>query len=264
LVHHDHSIWLGTTMATVSVIIPTLNEESYIGLLLADLYRQKQQLSQVLVVDGHSTDQTEKVVSSWTKKWHAVQFVRSPHKGVGFQRDWGGRHACKHKKVAGSSQPHYLYFLDADTRISETFILTTVSLMKRNKLDAACPQYVPVTSSWAIKLIFGALNELFRFGQKHFPAGAGPCMLVTAELFKKIDGFNKKLLIDDLDFVHRAGQLGNFKILSVPVFVSTRRFEKYGILITALQYVKISWYFVRKNTARTNELSYEFGKFNKN
>jgi cellulose synthase/poly-beta-1,6-N-acetylglucosamine synthase-like glycosyltransferase len=254
---------------TISVIIPTLNEEHFISAVLADLYHQTRQPDQVLVVDGHSTDKTAAVVKVWSKKWPAVTLLASPKTGVGNQRDFGGRAAVQ-AKSAQKNRQQLLYFFDADVRVPRDFLDKTISEILHHSIDAACPRYIPVTSTLRnfhqklmVKTLFAFLNCLFWFGQKYFPAGAGPCMIVTAPLFQKLQGFNSKILVDDLDFVHRAGMLGNFAILDQPVFVSTRRFEKYGTLQTFWQYLQVSWLFITHRTEHTNTLRYEFGKFKK-
>jgi GT2 family glycosyltransferase len=195
--------------------------------------------------------------------------VKCPVLGVGSQRDFGGRAAVQTKSAQRYKQ-HLLYFFDADVRLHKDFLDKTLSEMENHAVDAACPQYIPVTRTLknfhqilVVKTLFAFLNFLFWVGQKHFPAGAGPCMIVTATLFKKLRGFNSQILVDDLDFVHRAGRLGNFAILDQPVFVSTRRFKQYGTWQTFWQYLQVSWLFITQRAEDTNTLSYEFGKFKK-
>ena len=49
-------------MSTLSVIIPTLNEERHVGALLSDVASQSRRPDEVLVVDAGSTDGTIEVV----------------------------------------------------------------------------------------------------------------------------------------------------------------------------------------------------------
>ena len=50
----------------VSLIIPTMNEEGAIGRLLAEI--PKKIIHEIIVIDGHSTDNTEKEVRALLKK----------------------------------------------------------------------------------------------------------------------------------------------------------------------------------------------------
>ncbi len=256
---------------SISVVIPTLNEQRCIGSVLKDLYLQSRRPDHIIIVDGGSTDNTEAVIRIWSKFWPRVQFVEFPHRGVGAQRDFGGTYATKMLGQATSTNAtHLLYFFDADIHIPKHFIASTAQKMQHEHLDAACPHYQPLTEVLknpvhvvCIQVLFAFLNGMIWFGQQHFPAGAGSCIIVTAEHFKKIGGFTASVLVDDLDFVHRAGKTGRFKILPFSIYFSTRRFAQYGVLRTAWQYLQIGWFFLVKRIHRTNQLQYEFGKFDK-
>src|SRR5215210_2702060 len=52
-------------MTTVSVIIPALNEERHIGLLLSDIERQSRRPEEVIVVDAGSGDGTVAIVEGF-------------------------------------------------------------------------------------------------------------------------------------------------------------------------------------------------------
>ena len=60
----------------VSVVIPTRNEEAAIGRVIADLPRDL--VTEVLVVDGGSTDQTRAVAAA-----HGARVIREPRRGYG-------------------------------------------------------------------------------------------------------------------------------------------------------------------------------------
>lgn len=60
----------------VSVVIPARNEEAAIGRVIADLPRDL--VTEVLVVDGGSTDQTRAVAAA-----HGARVIREPRRGYG-------------------------------------------------------------------------------------------------------------------------------------------------------------------------------------
>ena len=72
-----------------SVIIPTLNEEKYVGVLLNSLEKQEFKDFEVLVVDGNSKDSTCKVVRAYTKSVPNFRLIKSPKRGVAYQRNYG-------------------------------------------------------------------------------------------------------------------------------------------------------------------------------
>ncbi len=53
----------------VTVVIPTLNEEAAIGLVIDELFEYGFRRENILVVDGHSTDETVKIVESKGVHW---------------------------------------------------------------------------------------------------------------------------------------------------------------------------------------------------
>ena len=58
-------LWLhgrDTSTMTASIVIPTLNEENYVGSLLSDIARQTRKAHEVIVVDGNSQDATASLV----------------------------------------------------------------------------------------------------------------------------------------------------------------------------------------------------------
>lgn len=231
---------------TVSVIIVTFNEAKTVGSLLNDLQNQTKLANEILVVDGGSEDTTTHVV----KKYPTVQLIHSK-KGVGYQRNVGG------KKATGQ----LLVFLDADVRLPKNYIANITAIFRKQRLQAACPKYQPITNSWLVKMLFTLFNIVFAISQNHYPCGAGPCMIVTKKRFKDVRGFDHKLLVDDLDFVHRVGKRGAFAIIPLDVFVSDRRFIKYGFWPTFWQYLCISWHFMTRSSHKSNAIQYKFGEF---
>jgi cellulose synthase/poly-beta-1,6-N-acetylglucosamine synthase-like glycosyltransferase len=51
-----------SAMIRASIVIPTLNEENYVGSLLSDIASQTRKAHEVIVVDGNSQDATASVV----------------------------------------------------------------------------------------------------------------------------------------------------------------------------------------------------------
>lgn len=85
--------------ASVALIIPALNEERSIGLVLAEI--PSGVFSQVIVVDNGSTDRTAAVARS-----HGATVVEEPRRGYG--------NACLRGLAHVSPETEILVFLDAD------------------------------------------------------------------------------------------------------------------------------------------------------
>lgn len=230
---------------SISVIIPTLNEEHRLPLLLADLKKQSSPADEILVIDGGSSDATVEIA----QKTQGTTLQKS-EKSVGKQRTLGGQQA----------RSEWLCFLDADVRIERDFLQKVRAEIAQTDAQILCPRYIPDTTSQMVSMLFRSLNWLFKVGARHYPAGAGCCIIVRRDLFDKIRGFNHHILCDDLDFVYRAGKTAPYQQLPLEALVSDRRFQEDGVWKTTGQYLLISWYFLRHQLSKTNQLDYPFGK----
>jgi glycosyltransferase involved in cell wall biosynthesis len=82
----------------ISVIIPALNEQDAIGLVIRDI--SKDVADEIIVVDNGSTDNTAMVAEK-----AGARVVREPHRGYGA--------ACL-KGIASAHEPDIVVFLDGD------------------------------------------------------------------------------------------------------------------------------------------------------
>ncbi|GIK84447.1 MAG: glycosyl transferase [Patescibacteria group bacterium] len=94
-----------------SIVIPTLNEEKYLPLLLEDLVKQTYQDFEIIHVDGNSDDQTLKKVAPFKDKLN-IQTLQTTTRNVSFQRNMGI------EKAKGN----WLLFMDADNRLPAYFL----------------------------------------------------------------------------------------------------------------------------------------------
>jgi glycosyltransferase involved in cell wall biosynthesis len=95
-----------------SVIIPALNEEKYLPLLLADLTKQTISDFEVIVIDGVSKDKTVEKAKLFKNKLPSLTILTSSVRNVSVQRNMGAQ------KALGK----YLLFNDADNRLPEYFL----------------------------------------------------------------------------------------------------------------------------------------------
>lgn len=230
----------------LTVVIPTLNEERYIGTVLSDLRLQTHLPDEVLVVDGGSTDATQRIVK--THK-HAT-FIQAD-KPVGNQRSHGGNLA------KGS----IIMFLDADVHLDPTFIENALAEFQSRSLSCACPAYKPFPGSFSIRLFYEFFNMIFWMTQHIKASGAGSCIIVTRKLFNSIGGFSASYTYDDIVFIRQAGERGRFGILKTPIHVSDRRIRKDGMFKTLWIYSILTLLFACNAYKLSNRITYPFGHF---
>ncbi len=230
----------------VSVIIPTLNEEKYISTILSDLSQQTFAPHEVIVVDGNSRDQTTAAIRQFRK---VKLLEKTPQ--VAEQRNSGAEEATG----------EVLIFLDADTHVTSSFIEKIVTEFEKKKLDIAIPRYTPINSIPLINGFFIFFNRLFYLFQKISPSGAGCGIIIKKEVFDSHGKFNREYTYDDIELIRRVSHKGKYGILPVTVYVSDRRFKKYGLVYMISLYSVLSLLFFFNQFKLANKVKYPFGNF---
>jgi glycosyltransferase involved in cell wall biosynthesis len=231
-------------MTTLSVIIPTLNEERHVGDLLSDVASQTRMPDEVIVVDAGSVDGTAAVAQRFP-------FVRllEGEPPVACGRNFGGR----------SASGNVLIFLDADIRLPARFLENFLKEFERRHLDVACPLYVPYRSKLAIEGFHALFNLLTRAFQRTLPSGAGHCVASRRDVFRGSRGFDPGLKFDDIELIRRLSKGRRFGIVEERVFVSDRRYREQGTPRMILRYALMALIFALGKFAWANRIEYEFG-----
>jgi glycosyltransferase involved in cell wall biosynthesis len=229
----------------VSIVIPTLNEENYVGSVLSDIARQTRKAHEVIIVDGKSGDATASVVA----RFPGVNLlIGAPP--VANQRNLGGR------KASGD----ILVFLDADIRLSETFLEGFLERIEQRNLDIACPLYMPYRSTLLIKTIHAYINVVFVALQKVLPYGAGHCIAVKRDIFQQSPGFDPHLKVgEDVALVRKLSKGRRFGIVAKQLFVSDRRYKEEGVSRMLMKIVLLSIIFTFGEFDWANRIEYKLG-----
>ena len=230
----------------ISVIVPTFEEEKYIGYLLKDLKAQTYPPHEVIVVDGRSKDRTSRIV----KKNKNVKYITS-RANVAYQRHRGAKSAIG----------DLLVFLDADVRIAPNFLKDVNRFFAREDIVIACPLYFPTERHFPSLVLYAFFNMIFLLVQKIMPSGAGSCIIVRRKEYFEIGGFDERYTYDDMQLLSRSKKLKKFKILILIVHVSNRRIKKLGFFRSASLYLKLSWYFIKNDYEGANSIKYPFGSY---
>jgi glycosyltransferase involved in cell wall biosynthesis len=227
----------------LSVVIPALNEERHLGQVLSDLQRQSRRPDEVIVVDAGSTDATIDIA----ERSQAVVLHGEPPIARG--RNLGGY----------SATGELIFFLDADTRLPETFFEDFVSEVERRRLDIACPRYLTYDSTFTIRAIHAFWNMVLKGFERTLPSGAGHCIVLRGKLFRESCGFDPSLKFDDIELVRRLSFERLFGYVGTSVFVSDRRYREEGILRVFLLHLLMAPAFALGKFEWANHIAYEFG-----
>jgi len=230
----------------ISVIIPTLNEEKFLGKLLGDLKKQTWQDFEVIVADAHSTDETRVVA-----KKYGARVVD------------GGMPAVGRNAGAAVAKGDFLYFLDADVRLKKDFLAKSYAEIEDRFLDLATCELVPISDLMVDKVLHQASNVFVKLQQYSSPVVLGCCILVSKRLFERVNGFDESLKLgEDYNFAKRASEYRNLRVLlNTKIDLSVRRLQKDGRVGYAEMILKMMIYRGLFGEIKKDIVDYEFGKF---
>lgn len=229
--------------ADLSVVIPVLNEEDYLPLLLQSLARQTVQPREVIVVDGGSTDRTHQIARD-----HGALLLRGG--GLpGISRNYGAEWATG----------EWLLFLDADVRLPCDAIETAFAEMHRRRLDSASTAFCPDSRALGVRLHHRLSSDYFwatsKIGWCH---SIGAFLLLRREHHERIGGFDHRITVaEDQDYVLKLNRIGRYGYLRRPVVeIATRRFDAEGFLSQSIKWLGIEAHRLVLGEIRTNRFRY--------
>lgn len=200
----------------LSIIIPSLNEETEIGLCLKKL-QPLRDISirgmgvEIIVVDGGSSDHTRELAEMYADQ------VGSSERGRAQQMNTG----------AGHARGEYLMFLHADTELPSDFSVAW--------LDGLNWGFFPVKlsgSAWPFRVIERGMN----IRSQLFGIGTGDqAMFVRRTVFESLNGFANIPLMEDVELCRRLKKVSQPTFQRGVVTTSSRRWEQRGIFRTVLQ-----------------------------
>ncbi|XOB41148.1 MAG: trypsin-like peptidase domain-containing protein [Candidatus Nealsonbacteria bacterium] len=226
----------------LSIIIPTLNEQDYLPLVLAEIKDQGFSDYEIIVADSNSQDDTVKVARSF-----------------GCKLTQGGLPAKGRNQGAKIASGELFLFIDADAiTLPVGFLNELTEKFKSRKLDIASFPIYP--QGKIIDKIFYWLYNLWAKLSQSFLPHATNVILVKKEIHQVIGGFDERVkFAEDHDYVRRAKKHGRFGFIDIsPVLVSARRFEKDGRLVTYLRYVLAGLWVLFFGSIKSDIFQYRF------
>lgn len=234
-----------------SIIVPTLDEEQYIGSLLDSLTRQTRQDFEVIIVDGGSQDDTRGVVESFRDRIPRLQFVVEEKRGLGRARNVG----------AARASSDTLVFMEADCWVDRDFF--EVVLARAEALGLGCSNVlsVPLSDRWFDHFYYRVfLGWSLLILERLFPVITGYFIYTTRKVFDRIGGFNEAITFEDTDYAQRASKVAPFKIVRCrKLFTSVRRLDSDGRFRCLLRNFLVTAYQAFIGPIRINPRVYAFG-----
>jgi len=210
-------------LSKISIIIPTINEANNLPLLLSDL-SSIQKEGEIIIVDCGSEDKTIDIANI-----HGAKVFISKERNRGFQLDIGAK----------NSNGEWLIFLHADTRLTHDWFKKINSLSKGSKNSI---YYFEFKINHK-KIIYRVLEILVNFRSKFFKQPYGDQgLIIHRTTYFKNNGFRKIPLMEDVDFLRRLNKKKDLKQLNIPIFISSRKWERTNIFLQAIK----NWQFRRR------------------
>lgn len=193
------------------MIIPVINEEGHIGLLIDHIKRvQDGFVLEIIVADGGSNDRTPQIARE-----RGASVIKSSRRGRAAQMNEG----------AAAAKGELLYFLHADSLPPDKFDLEIISAFKKG-YKAGC--FRLRFDKDHLLLRFYAFftrfrSTLLRFGDQSLYA--------ERILFKEIGGFDDSLTVmEDQKIVRDLRKKTPFYLSEREVITSARKYRKNGII----------------------------------
>lgn len=235
-------------MSKISIIIPILNEVENITNLLNHLTKNstKEQISEIIIVDGGSTDGSQKTINTFVTSSDSEysEFYREANnngldtfsknektrpdillinskKGRAKQMNLGAKHASG----------DVLYFLHADSLPPKDFDALITKEVEKGNLAGCFRMQFNSNHLW-LKLAGWFTQLPFKFCR-----GGDQSLFITQSLFNKIGGFDEDFAIyEDNDFISKLYKLNQFVVIQKWLMTSPRCYQKNGIL-------KLQWHY---------------------
>lgn len=198
----------------ISIIIPVLNEEKNISIVLENIKRLNGE-KEIIVVDGGSIDNTVEIV-----KKKGVMLL-SLQKGRG----------CQMNKGAETANGDTLLFLHADTTLPENAITRIVETMKNHKIIGGRFDVRFDDDRFIFKLIAFLMNWRSRLTSIFTGDQA---IFIRKNIFKDIGGYLEIPLMEDIALSKRMKRTGRVACLEYSAITSARKWKEEGIIKTIL------------------------------
>jgi rSAM/selenodomain-associated transferase 2 len=199
----------------ICVIIPIYNEEKILKENSA-WFKNLSGQSELIFADGGSTDRSVEFAYSYGN-------VLSGDKGRAIQMNRGAKCA----------QQDTLLFLHADNTISPETLLSIEKEVEKNGVVGGCLTQ-RIDKKGLIYRTIEAQGNLRARLSKVFYGDQG--IFVKKDIFFKIGGFPEVPIMEDVLFTRGLRRMGKTVVLSDKIVASPRRWEKKGVIKTALLY----------------------------
>jgi len=194
---------------SISVIIPTLNEEESIETCLRSVRNQTVYDFELILSDGESDDKTVEASRRYVDK-----IIVSSNRGIGTQQNLGAKFA----------EGGILVFIHADTIVGERLLEEISGATNDGYIGGGCVVKT-VGEGYKCKLFDEAIKLINVILNPFNILCTGEVLFFRKDVFMKNEGF-RDVFFEDADMLLRARDDGKLKLLKSTVVTSGRRFRE--------------------------------------
>jgi len=197
----------------ISIIIPTLNEETSIEVLLQQLQYYRKKGHEVIVVDGGSCDKTVSISNNLADK------VIESKLGRAIQMNNG----------VISARNDVLWFLHADTLIPDTALENIQKILEKNDWGRF---NVKLSGK---NILFRVIEKMINVRSCLFGIATGDQgIFVKKQTFESVGCYSELPLMEDVELSKKLKKKSRPACIKGALITSSRRWEQKGILATVL------------------------------
>ncbi len=231
----------------LSIIIPALNEQEHLPVLLSSIKNQDFKDYEIILADAGSKDRTVDIA-----KEYGCKVVK------------GGLLPAGRNRGAEAAKGDVLLFLDADVFLPPHFLKNIIEEFKKNNFGIAGFSVLPLDGKLIDEIFFRFLDLFSLLTQKILPYSSG-AILSKTDMHRAIGGFDERILfIEDYPYAKSASRVSKYKFFwNQPFYTSVRRFEKDGRFRVYLKYVLAQLYMIFYGPIRSDIFNYKFNHYDK-
>ena len=197
-----------------------MNEANNLPLLLSDLSITRDE-GEIIIVDCKSDDRTIDVANIYGAKVY-----ESKERSRGLQLKIG----------ANNSKGDWLIFLHADSRLTKDWLRKLKSVLKGNKNNIFYFKF-KINQK---KITYRVLEIFVNIRSKYFKKPYGDQgLIIHRSTYFKNNGFKNIPLMEDVDFIRRLKNKKILRQLNLPIYTSSRKWEKNNIFLQAIENWKV-------------------------
>lgn len=172
----------------VSIIIPVYNSSKYLKKCLDSVFNQTYKNIEVVIINDGSTDDSEKIIKDYMKKYKNIKYFYQKNKGQSVARNEGL------KKSSGD----FIMFVDSDDFIDTNMIEKLIDpMIKDEKIDLTfCNYYLYKNNKTTnVKIINNKNNDLIK---ELLISPPGPCVKLFKRKIINDFKFPQNIIYEDL------------------------------------------------------------------